>query len=128
MLYTQCQALLVCISWPFHGMVGVQYIYGHQGITKMFQIALSSCCRGETEIWDNWWYVEVYCVDCSNGTCSCRNFMKLGYCKHLLYAHALLNEDSDYIIIDHWFKYKGNTEITKRQRGRVKCNCYISVC
>jgi len=27
--------------------------------------------------------------------------MKLGYCKHLLYAHALLNEDSDYIIIDH---------------------------
>jgi len=47
-------------------------------------------------------------------------FMKLGYCKHLLHAHALLNEDSDYITIDHRFKYKGNTEITKRQRGRVR--------
>ncbi len=32
----------------------------------------------------------------------------------------LLNEDSDYVIIDHQFKYKGNTKITKRQRGRVR--------
>jgi hypothetical protein len=39
--------------------------------------------------------------------------MKMGYCKHILHAHALLNEDSDHIIIDHQFKYKGNTKITK---------------
>jgi hypothetical protein len=44
----------------------------------------------------------------------------MGYCKHRLHAHALLNEDSDYVIIDHWLKYKGNTKITKRQRGRVR--------
>lgn len=42
------------------------------------------------------------------------------YFKYLLHAHALLNEDSDYIINDHHFKYKGNTKITKRQRGRVR--------
>ena len=64
--------------------------------------------------------VETYCVSCLNGTCTCRYYMKMGYCKHLLHAHALLNEDSDYIIIDHRFKYKGNTKITKRQRGRVR--------
>jgi hypothetical protein len=64
--------------------------------------------------------VEVYCGDCLNGTCSCRYFMKMGYFKHLLHAHALLNEGSDYVRIDHWFKYKGNTKITKRQRGRVR--------
>jgi hypothetical protein len=59
--------------------------------------------------------VEVYHVDGSNGTCSCRY-----YFKHHLHAHKLLNEDSDYVIIDHQFKYMGNTKITKRQRGRVK--------
>jgi hypothetical protein len=32
----------------------------------------------------------------------------MGYCKHLLHAHALLNEDSEYIIIDCRFKYKQN--------------------
>jgi len=62
----------------------------------------------------------VYSVNCSSGTCGCRYFLKMGYCKHLLHAHALLNEDSDYIIIDRRFKYKGNTKITKRQRGRVR--------
>jgi hypothetical protein len=64
--------------------------------------------------------VEIYHVSYLNGTCTCRYYMKMGYCKHLLHAHALLNEDSDYIIIDHRFKYKGNTKITKRQRGRVR--------
>jgi hypothetical protein len=32
---------------------------------------------------------SIYC-----GTCTCRYFMKMGYCKHLLHAHAFLNEDS----------------------------------
>jgi hypothetical protein len=45
--------------------------------------------------------VEVYCGDCLNGAYSCRYFMKMGYIKHLLHAHALLNEGSDYVIIDH---------------------------
>jgi len=48
--------------------------------------------------------VEVYHVDCSNGSFNCRYFMKIGYCKHLLHAHTLLNEDSDYVIIDCQFK------------------------
>jgi hypothetical protein len=64
--------------------------------------------------------VETYHVSCLNGTCTCKYYMKMGYCKHLLHAHALLNEDSDYVIIDRRFKYKGNTKITKRQRGRVR--------
>jgi len=64
--------------------------------------------------------VETYHVSCLNSTCTCRCYMKMGYCKHLLHVHAWLNEDSDYIIIDHRFKYKGNTKITKRQRGRVR--------
>jgi uncharacterized Zn finger protein len=45
--------------------------------------------------------VEIYRVSCLNGSCTCRYDMKMGYCKHLLHMHALLNEDSDYIIIDH---------------------------
>ncbi len=61
----------------------------------------------------------IYSVSCCDGTCTCRYFLKMGYCKHLLHAHSLLNKDSDYIIIDQQFKYKGNTKITKRQRGRV---------
>jgi len=64
--------------------------------------------------------VEIYRLSCLNGTYTCRYYMKMGYCKHLLHAHALLNEDSDYVIIDRRFEYKGNTKITKRQRGRVK--------
>jgi hypothetical protein len=44
--------------------------------------------------------VETHHVSCLNGTCTCRYYMKMGYCKHLLHAHAWLNEDSDYIIID----------------------------
>ncbi len=64
--------------------------------------------------------VETYHVSCLNGTCTCRCYMKMGYCKHLLHAHAWLNEDSDYVIIDRRFKYKGNTKITKRQRGRLR--------
>jgi len=27
--------------------------------------------------------------------------MKMGYCKHLLHVPTLLNEDSDYILIDY---------------------------
>jgi hypothetical protein len=64
--------------------------------------------------------VETYRVSCLKGTCNCRYYMKIGYCKHLLHVHALLNKDSDCIIIDRQFKYKGNTKITKRQRGRVR--------
>jgi uncharacterized Zn finger protein len=64
--------------------------------------------------------VVTYHMSCLDGTCTCRYYMKMGYCKHLLQGHALLNEDSDYVIIDHQFKYKGNTKITKRQRGRVR--------
>jgi hypothetical protein len=29
--------------------------------------------------------VEVYCMNCLNGTCSYRYYMKMGYCKHLLH-------------------------------------------
>jgi hypothetical protein len=64
--------------------------------------------------------VETYHVSCLNGTCTCRYYMKMGYCKYLLHAHAWLNEDSHYVKIDRRFKYKGNTKITKRQRGRVR--------
>jgi hypothetical protein len=45
--------------------------------------------------------VVTYRVSCLNGTCTCRYYMKMGYCKHLLQGHALLNEDSEYIMIDH---------------------------
>ena len=62
----------------------------------------------------------TYSINRSTGNYTCRYFMKMGYCKHILHAHELLNEDSDYIIIDHQFKYEGNTKITKRQRGRVR--------
>jgi hypothetical protein len=46
--------------------------------------------------------------------------MKMGYCKHLLHAHAFLNENSDCITIESRFKYKGNMKIMKRQRERVR--------
>jgi hypothetical protein len=44
--------------------------------------------------------VETYHVSCLNGTCTCRCYIRMGYCKHLLHAHAWLNEDRDYVIID----------------------------
>jgi hypothetical protein len=65
-------------------------------------------------------YNETYLVRCLNGTCTCRCYMKMGYCKHLLHTHVWLNEDSDFVIIDCRFKYIGNTKLTKRQRGRVR--------
>jgi hypothetical protein len=57
--------------------------------------------------------IEAYHIVCSNGACTCRNFMKMGYCKLLLHVHALLNEENDYIIIDRQFLHKENTKITK---------------
>jgi hypothetical protein len=59
-----------------------------------------------------------YSVDCTSGTCTCRSYIKWGYCKHLLHAHALLNEDSLYIIIDCRFKYKGEHENNKEAMGK----------
>lgn len=59
-------------------------------------------------------------VDFSQGSCTCRFFLKHAYCKHILHIHKLRNEDSDTIIIDRHFKYKGNTKMTQRQRGRVR--------
>ncbi len=35
-----------------------------------------------------------YTVDITSGTCMCCSYMEWGYCKHLLHAHALLNEDT----------------------------------
>ncbi len=42
----------------------------------------------------------IYSGSCCYGTCTCRYFLKMGYCKHVLHAHTLLNEESEYIIID----------------------------
>jgi hypothetical protein len=50
---------------------------------------------------------EIYHVNCLNGTCTCR------YCTNLLHMHGLMNEDSDYVIIDHQFKYKGTLKLLR---------------
>lgn len=59
-------------------------------------------------------------VDFEAGTCSCPSFLKHGYCKHIIYLHKKKNVDSKTIIIDRRFKYRGNTRMTQRQRGRVQ--------
>ncbi len=59
----------------------------------------------------------AYSVDCSCGSCTYRHCRKMGYCKHLLHAHALLNEDNGYICVGQQFNYKGNRKITLRDRG-----------
>jgi hypothetical protein len=63
---------------------------------------------------------QQHLVDFDRGSCTCRYFLKYAYCKHILHIHRLRNEDSDAIIIDRRFKYKGNTKMTQRQRGRVR--------
>ena len=63
---------------------------------------------------------HVHYVDFDAGTCSCPCFLKHGYCKHIIYLHKKKNVDSNTIIIDRRFKYKGNTRMTQRQRGRVQ--------
>jgi len=50
----------------------------------------------------------------------------MGYFKHLLHVHALLNEDSDYVIIDHWFKYNGECYNYKETEGKSK-GCITSI-
>ena len=60
---------------------------------------------------------QQHLVDFERGSCTCRYFLKYAYCKHILHIHKLRNEDSDTIIIDHRFKYKGNTKMMQRQRG-----------
>ena len=58
-------------------------------------------------------------VDLGNVNCTCRFFMKHAYCKHLLHVYKICNADSDHIVIDRRFNFRGNTRITQRQRGRV---------
>jgi hypothetical protein len=41
----------------------------------------------------------AYDVDCSSSTCTCRCFMKMAYCKHMLHAHALLNGNSENMVV-----------------------------
>ncbi len=63
---------------------------------------------------------QQHVVDFGRGGCTCQFFLKYAYCKHILHVHKLRNEDSDTIIIDHCFKYKGNTKMMQRQRGLVR--------
>jgi hypothetical protein len=60
---------------------------------------------------------QQHVVDFGRGSCPCRFFFKNAYCKHILDVHKLQKKDSDTIIIDHCFKYKGNTKMMQRQRG-----------
>ena len=63
---------------------------------------------------------QVHYVDFNAYTCSCPSFLKHGYCKHIIWVHNKRNTDSKTIVIDRRFKYRGNTKMTQRQRGRVR--------
>jgi hypothetical protein len=62
---------------------------------------------------------NVHYVYFDASTWSCPSFLN-GYCKYIIYLHKKKNVDSNTIIIDRRFKYKRNTRMTQRQRGRVQ--------
>jgi hypothetical protein len=62
---------------------------------------------------------EVHIVEFENCSCSCRYYKKFAYCKHVLFIFKKKNVDCAKIITDRRFKYRGNTRMVRRQRGRV---------
>jgi hypothetical protein len=57
-----------------------------------------------------------HAVNFSLGTCTCRSFLKDGYCKHIICVHQIRNMDSSAIIIDRRFK-KVNTKVVAEMQG-----------
>ncbi len=60
-----------------------------------------------------------YAVDCQESSCTCKAFVKFGYCQHLLFVLKSNNRPSATIDLSsvHTFLYRGNTR--RAQRGRV---------
>jgi hypothetical protein len=60
-----------------------------------------------------------YAVDCQESSCTCKAFVKFGYCKHLLFVLKSNNRPSTTIDLSsvRTFLYRGNTR--RAQRGRV---------
>jgi hypothetical protein len=61
---------------------------------------------------------STYHVEFDSSTCTCKYFHNKGYCKHLVFSFQRLNWDSNTVTIR--CIYKGNTERTKKMRGRTR--------
>jgi hypothetical protein len=60
-----------------------------------------------------------YHIDVGNSTCTCKYYHNKGYCKHAVFSLHHCNIDSAIIEVKRTFCYKGNTQRTKRMRGRT---------
>ena len=85
-------------------------------INETYHIAEVNLVYKFTKVENN----QVHYVHFDAGTCSCPSFLKHGYCKHIIWVHNKRNTDSKTIVIDRRFKYRGNTKMMQRQRGRVQ--------
>ena len=62
----------------------------------------------------------THTVNLVEESCTCKPHVKDAYCKHLVHALESRNLDGQKVYIKCVFKCRGNTAITKRQRGRER--------
>ena len=58
-------------------------------------------------------------VNYNTNHCTCKQFAKKGFCKHIVYVYQNLNKECNIIDIVRTFRFRGNTKKAKRDRGRV---------
>jgi len=63
---------------------------------------------------------STYYVDIDSSSCTCKYFHNKGYCKHLVFSFQRVNRVSNTVNFRRTFKYKGNTKLTKKMRGRKR--------
>ncbi len=90
-------------------------------------IKANSICPETYDIYCSGLHMEVmnkdtrasYQIDVGNSTCTCKYYHNKGYCKHVILSLHHCNIDSSIIEVWRTFRYKGNTQRTKRMRGQT---------
>jgi hypothetical protein len=64
-----------------------------------------------------------YYINVGSSTCTCKYYYNKGYCKHIVFSLNHCNIDSAIIEVKQIFRYKGNTQRTKR----MHCQFYKGI-
>jgi hypothetical protein len=90
-------------------------------------IKANAICHDKYHVYRSGLYMQLtnqetgasYQIDVGNSTCTCKYYHDKGYCKHVVFSLQHCNIDSSIIEVKRTFHYKGNTQRTKRMRGRT---------
>jgi hypothetical protein len=110
-----------------------EVMHGHKGFQTTRRpdratfIKANSVCPDTYDIYHSGLRMELinkdtrasYQIDVGNSTCTCKHYHNKGYCKHVVFSLHHCNIDSSIIEVKRTFCYKGNTQRTKRMRGRT---------